>query len=123
MRATKNERINAMAQDWIEIFVQDSVGNTVPRPTFLDEGHKQRTGACEDLGRIAPRKDTVAVGFASDRCARADNADAVIARTLQRSTHAEHVLHATTIALTFCCSRNCVSSHAKRTTVLGDLVP
>ena len=39
------------------------------------------------------------------------------------SAQAEAVLQATTTALTFCCMRNCVSSHENRTTVPGDLVP
>src|SRR5258707_8602621 len=39
------------------------------------------------------------------------------------SAQAEQVLQATTTAFTFCCRRKLVSSQAKRTTVLGDLVP
>src|SRR5947209_15107266 len=84
MRAAKNKRVNAMASHWRQVFAQDATGQPVIHPAFLDEGHEQGAGPGKDLRGVTASQDAVAVGFAPNGGAGADDADAFGARALQR---------------------------------------
>src|SRR5262245_7947606 len=75
MRAAKHQGVNAMAQEGREVFFQDGAGDGSIGPTFLDQGHQQRTGAAEDLNVLPTREKAVAVSAAANRGAGSDNSD------------------------------------------------